>query len=316
MKRAILNVVAGATIVAAGAMGALAQDKPSGLTFITAGQGGSWYSMGGGMARMLSEAGIETTSEIGAGGVGNVPLISQGRGDLGFTTTIVPPMARDAVEPFTAPITNVQALMRLSQNILHISVRDDAGITDIAGLAGQSYASQKVGNVSTEAFKSALAAVGLTEDDLELTRGSQGFGATETKDRRVVGFTATTNPPSPAMSEVTQTMDVSFLSISDDVFSQMAETNAGYVRAVIPANTYRNQDEDIQTVGTDLIIIVNEDMSENDAYWLTRTFVENLEALGSIHGSLSELTAEHMAGVTGADLHPGARRYFEEIGVL
>src|SRR5690606_37302370 len=307
MKRIACAVIL-ATAFAVSAVAAEGQ-KPQQLTIFTGPQGGSWYAMGGGFAKLFSDAGVRANAEIG-GGVSNIAVVSQGRGELGFTMSIVPRMAELGQEPYKQKITNVRAIANLGPNKVHIVVASDSGVDSIKDLKGKKFASQPVGNVTTEAFKAVLKANGMDEDDLDLTRGGQGFGANQMKDRRVVGFTATTLPPSPAFSEVAQTLDVKFLPIDDATLAGMQKDNPGFTRAVIPAGTYPGQDEDLPTAATDLLIITRAETPDEVAYWVTKTLHENIEQLRKIHSSLADLKADEMAKTPGLELHPGAARYY------
>ena len=308
-----------AALLAAGlaATPALAQEAkaPGQLTIFSGPQGGSWYAMGGGMAQLFSEAGVRSSAEVGAG-ISNVVVVSQGRGELGYTMSIVPAMAAKGEEPFQAPIKNVYGLANLGDNYIQILVRDDTGIEDVSGLKGQKFGSQPVGAVTAVALESVLKAYGLFEGDVEITRGSQSYGANETKDRRIVGYTATSNPPTPSFVEVAETIDSHFLPISDEAFESLKADNSGFVRASIPAGTYRGQDEDVPTASTALILMSSDAMTDDEAYWVTKTLAENIDKLQAMHAGMREITVKDMAQVVGLELHPGARRYYEEVGAL
>jgi TRAP transporter TAXI family solute receptor len=303
MKRFLIPMCAALAIAAPGVQAADGA-KPQQVTIFTGPQGGSWYAMGGGFAKLFSDQGVRSNAEVG-GGVSNVAVVGQGRGELGFTMSIVPRMAERGEAPFKQKITNVRAIGSLGTNVVHIAVMKDAGVETVADL-----------NVTTEAFKGVLAANGLKEEDLDLTRGGQGYGAAQMKDRRIVGFTATTLPPSPAFSEVAQSLDVKFLPIADATLKKMQEANPGYSRGVIPAGTYNGQTEDIPTAATGMLIVTRAEMSDDEAYWITRTLAEHIGDLRKIHSSLSDLTVEEMAKTPGLDLHPGALRYYKEKGLI
>lgn len=311
----VFTSLAGALLVGLGAAGALGQEAPQQISIFTGPQGGSWYGMGGGFAKLFSDVGVRANAEVG-GGISNVVQVAKGQGELGFSMSIVPRMAELGMEPFQEKITNIRGIANLAENKVHIVVHEDSGVSAVEDLKGKKFASQPVGNVTTEAFKAVLKANGMSEDDLDITRGGQGYGANQMKDRRVVGFTATTNPPSPAFADVSQSLDVEFLPIDDATFAAMKEDNPGFVRTEIPAGTYRGQDEPIRTAGTDLIVIAGADMPDEQAYWITKTMVERLDQLRNIHASLKDLTVEEMADVQGLALHPGAEKYYQEIGAL
>ncbi|WP_439579363.1 TAXI family TRAP transporter solute-binding subunit [Elioraea sp.] len=293
-----------------------AQGKPpQQLTIFTGPQGGSWYAMGGGFARIFQEAGIRASSEVG-GGVSNVAVVSAGRGEMAFTMSAVPPLAVRGEAPFRAPITNIRAIGTIGPNHVHIVVAADSGVTSIAELRGKAFASQPVGNVTTEAFRLVLQAAGMREEDLALTRGGQGYGASQMKDRRVVGFTATTLAPSPAFLDVAQSLEVRFLPIDGDLRARMIQLNSGFRPGELPAGLYRGQSAPVPTAVTDQLIIVRAEMAEDEAYWVTRTLAENLAKLRQIHASLGALQLAELGLRTGVDFHPGAERFWREAGVL
>ena len=60
---------------------------------------------------------------------------------------------------------------------------------------------------------------------------------------------------------------------------------------------------------------VNKDMSDDVAYSLTKAMFENLDDAHSVSDGLAPLTAENAFVSLKARLHPGAIRYYEEIGV-
>jgi hypothetical protein len=290
-------------------------EAPQQLTIFTGPQGGSWYAMGGGLARIFQEAGVRASSEVG-GGISNLVVVSNGRGEMGFTMSVVPPMARQGEAPFRQPITNLRAVGTIGPNHVHVVVAEDSSVTSLADLRGRPFASQPVGNVTTEAFRLALQAAGMSEEDLQLTRGGQGYGASQMKDRRIVGFTATTLTPSPAFLDVSQSLDVRFLPIDGDLRARMRQLNAGFRDGAIPAGTYRGQTAAVPTVVSDQLIFLRAEMDDAQAYWIARTLAENLAKLRAIHVSLANLQLADFAQTSGMEFHPGVARYWREAGVL
>lgn len=307
-----------ASLMIAGAIAgttAMADEKPDQITIFSGRAGGSWYGMGGGLAKIFIDNGVKSSAEVG-GGISNLAMVGAGKGELGFSMSIVPRMGRLGMAPFKSKVTNIMAIAQLSANKVHIVVSKSSGVNSIADLRGKKFATQPVGNVTTEAFKAVLAAKGMTESDLNLTRGGQGYGAKEMKDRRIVGFTATTTPPSPALAEIAQSIDVKFLGIDDETFALMKKANPGFVRDTLKAGTYRGQTEAVPTAATAMIIVVNEAMPDAQAYWIAKTMSENLSKMRNIHKAWSKLTVKGLASVTGVELHPGAAKYYREAGAL
>ncbi|CAM9947772.1 unnamed protein product, partial [Chrysoparadoxa australica] len=70
-----------------------------------------------------------------------------------------------------------------------------------------------------------------------------------------------------------------------------------------------------QTVAQPNLLVTTADTPEDVVYEVVKTMYENLPFLRSVHGSLNDLSPENaLKGIT-VPLHPGAIRYYEEIGI-
>ena len=179
-------------------------------------------------------------------------------------------------------------------------------------------ASQSMASGSRQIFEDTLRAYGLNgEDDLNIVfRGGGGAGAKPVRDRQAIGFIATTAPPTSSISETAQALPIRLLPVSDEAFKKMKAKNPGYGRGVIPAGIYKGIDKDVPTVSDDTVLIANRDLPDEYAYWIVRTIAENLKDIRLIHRALKNLTVKKMAQVQALKIHPGAVKYYKEVGVL
>ena len=102
--------------------------------------------------------------------------------------------------------------------------------------------------------------------------------------------------------------------LAPETMAKMVEM--GYNYATVPANTWNGQTEDIKTVGSQQIILVSTTMDDDVAYALTKAVCEHAKELGEAVASMSYFKPE-TAGtriVTGVPLHPGAKKYYDEMG--
>jgi len=289
--------------------------KPEKVTIATGNQGTPWSVVGATISQVLADAGVKSNTELG-GGLSNVVTVSNGRTNTGFTMAAVMPMAYAGEKPFPKKIDNLRGIGSFMINTTHVLVRKDAEIKDFESLKGKPYATQPIGNVTTLAFQLLLKAAGLSEGALKISRGGQNFGANQLKDRKVVGFTATTGVPSAAFIDAAQTIDVGFLPVSPDMLKKVQKINAGFVACEIPANTYKGQTKAVPTMCTQSMLITNTSVSDDEAYFITKTIVEHLDTIKKSHGSVKNLTPEFMAHPPAIELHPGAKRYYVEKGFL
>jgi TRAP transporter TAXI family solute receptor len=285
--------------------------KPASVTIVTGVTKGTWYPIGAVVADIFTKAGVKASAEPG-GGVGNIYSVSMGKAQLGITTADLPALAKAGTPPFKNPAAGFLGFCFLFPNFEHIIVRKDAGINTVADLKGKPFASQRLNTSSQVIFSDVLWAYGLKEDDLKVTRGSQGEGVELMKDRQVVGQTAVTAPPSAAFTEIHTLLNVKVLPLSEEAVKKLIEKNPGYVRTILPKGTYPTQDQDVLGIGSDSILIVQEKMPEGEVYWMAKTLIDNLTALRGAHATMKNLTVEKLSQVAGLKLHPGAARAFKE----
>lgn len=102
--------------------------------------------------------------------------------------------------------------------------------------------------------------------------------------------------------------------LADETLATLCEQGYDYV--TVPAGTWKGQDVDIKTVGSQQCIIVSADMDEEVAYNITKALCENRDILVNTSAVLANFNPE-VAGskaLTGCELHPGAARYYQEMG--
>ena len=102
--------------------------------------------------------------------------------------------------------------------------------------------------------------------------------------------------------------------LSDETLAALCEQGYDYV--TVPAGTWNGQDVEIKTVGSQQCIIVSADMDEEVAYQITKALCENRDILVNTSAVLANFdpTVAGSKALTGCDLHPGAARYYEEMG--
>src|SRR5262249_24383824 len=89
-----------------------------------------------------------------------------------------------------------------------------------------------------------------------------------------------------------------------------------YVPSVIPARTYAGQSEAVETAGVVNFLVTREGVSADMVYAMTKSLFGNLGQLVQTHPAAGGLSVR--AGLTGMPLplHPGAERYYREVGLL
>ena len=84
---------------------------------------------------------------------------------------------------------------------------------------------------------------------------------------------------------------------------------------VHPAGSYPGQDKDVNTISQPNFLAVNDNVDEEHVYRLTKSIYENLSFLQAIHPATKEMAIEKAIAGLPVPLHPGAKRYYKEIGL-
>lgn len=317
-RRSMMAFGAGAAFAGALPAGrAAAQNRPANLSLAGGSPGGVLYPVSAGLAKLLTDKGVRTNAEEGAG-TSNALNVAAGRADLGIGLSTVNFQAMRGQPPFRQPLATLRGLCFLFEQIVHIMVTQDSGVRSLAELRGKPMAAQPQSAGSTMILNDILRAAGLAgEQDLNVVlRGGPAVGARAVQDRRAIGFHGTVAIPAGAFSEAAVSVPLRLLPIPDDVFAKLAAANPAYSRATIPGGSYTGIAEGVPSAADPAVLMCNAAMPDDHAYWVVRTIGENIETMREMHPSMRAYSRERMTTVGALPLHPGAARYYREIGVL
>jgi TRAP transporter TAXI family solute receptor len=104
--------------------------------------------------------------------------------------------------------------------------------------------------------------------------------------------------------------------LADETLAKLCDEGFDYI--TVEPNTWNGQTEAIKTVGSQQCIIVSSEMSDEAAYNIIKALCDNREILVNTSAVLANFNPE-VAGskaLTGCDLHPGALRYYTEMGYI
>ena len=158
-----------------------------------------------------------------------------------------------------------------------------------------------------------LAAAGLTVEDIIPQYQNFDESADALKDGKIDAAFIVAGAPTPAITELSMTNgNVRIVPIDGDIAKTLMENNTFYSVYKIPAETYKNQAEDVLTVTVKATLIVSADASEDAVYALTAAIFDNIEAITKEHAKGAELSLENATEGLTVPFHAGAAKYFKE----
>ena len=174
------------------------------------------------------------------------------------------------------------------------------------------------GSGSEEVFRAVFEAHGITYEDIESWGGrieyvGGGSGADLFRDGHANVLSNAAPQPYSTWVEVAASRDVVLLPIDEAAADAMREL--GYDVDTIDSTPYGDPTGMILSAGPTSILIVNKDVDEELVYQMTKLLYENFDNLIEIQSDLRGFDPENAANAE-IPLHPGAERYYREIGLI
>ena len=284
------------------------------IRFVTGPQGGSWYPLGGAIKNLVENRieGVNIQILPGAG-IANVKAVESGQAKIGLANSVSTVDAINGRAPFTEKAENVCNVATLYPQFFQVVTLPEANIKSPADLKGKSLAGQQKGNTAEAITDHMLRAYEIGLDDLSrVSYGSYTDSVTLMKDGNAQFFTLGTTIPAGAVMDLASARDIRLMPIPEDGLKRMQAYNPGYMRGVIPAGTYPDQAEDVETVEYATHFIARCELEEQFVYDLLDSIYNGLEDLSSIAKAITGVDANQMGADIGVPMHPGALRWYKE----
>lgn len=294
--------------------GAMAQEQ---LSIATGGTGGVYYPIGGGLAEIINAQveGYSATAEVTGASVENMGLVATGDADLAIALADTVAQAYAGTGRFEGQqLPMVRGLASIYANMVQIVALEGSGITTLEDLRGRRVSIGAPGSGTEVNAGAILQANGITYDDID----EQRLNFNETADALAngdidAGFWSVGAPNSSILNLAT-TNSIVILQLSESEMAAARAADATFALTRLPGGTYTGVDTDITVLGIPNVLVVSEEMPDDLAYAITRAMFENIADLQAVHPAANETTVEFTMSATPVPLHPGAIRYFEEIG--
>lgn len=309
---------------------------PATYSWTAGGMGGGWYTQAGGMAAIVKNAVPEITIKvIPGGGTVNPAKVDAGQDNFGWGVGYVDKAAYDGTAPiFDKAYKNIRGLAgNFSVDFYHFLAAKNTGISTIDELVAKVKAGEKVNlagpmvGTSERMLTSLLFEnyYGISYEQIEKNGGRVIYAAYGDmvnlfKDRHVDYVIACLGLPGSAITEMAISRDAILLAASDDLVKFSASTygTVSYESGLnkVPAGTYKGIDKDVQAIGHSTEIIAGATMPDIVAYHFVKALMENIDDVKALNPSFQKYFSKEIAPSTMVPLHPGAEKYYREIGVL
>jgi TRAP transporter TAXI family solute receptor len=321
LLRTLTATVTGIALAALLAGPVPAQSKVT-LVFSAGPTGGSWTPMAGATAEVIKKKFPELDVQVEPGAaLVNMEKIRNDKADLGWSMTNVLSDALAGKGQWAGKQTDrAMYVATYYPNVWQLVVPASADIKTIKDLKGKPVALPARGNTSlADGWEVVLKVNDMKLDDLgPKSYGPLSSNAEAVKNRQALAAGWFTVVPGSFILDLGSTMKLRMIPVSDAEFAKIKQINAGFVRHVVKAGTYADQgiEADVPTFQAPTILIASSKTPADAIYKVTKAIVEGRGDFVHVAKNMAGITPKDMGQDYGMPYHPGAAKYYKEIGVL
>ena len=284
------------------------------ITYKSAKSTSSYYQMAVEIAEAMkkgSDGNVIVTVEESQGSVQNVMEAIGRTNNYVFTTPpVLIKLARGGKAMFkdksNPRFDEVKALFPIPSLTMHFVMSKSSGVRNFGEMEGKTILLGK-GSFGAKEGAKYLKLFGL-EGKVKLAEVELSNAVPALKNGQIDGFVTAGSFPAPNVIEAAASAGAKVVSLNDEQVKASKRT-----RLVIPAGTYAGQSEDIITTSLPVVAFTTSDMNNDTAYLLTKTYWENKKSLGEAAKWWNGVSLDMLENIL-TDIHPGAKKYYQEVG--
>jgi TRAP transporter TAXI family solute receptor len=288
------------------------------LGLATGGTTGTYYALGGDIAAlwMANIPDLDVTAQSTGGSKANIMLINDREAELATVQNDVMYYAYQGDQDFFdgQVIDSFTAIGALYPELVQIVVAADSGIKTPTDLKGRNVGIGAVGSGVYFNAVQILENAGLTIDDISPHYYSFDESSTAFQNQQIDAFFVTSGLPNTSIIEVANKRDINLVGLDEAALATLMEKYSFYVPVTVEAGTYAGMAEDVTVPAVGAVLICATDLDEEIVYQLTKVLYEQTDSLS--HAKKTSISAEAAVQGVPVPFHPGAQRYFTEIGLL
>ena len=288
------------------------------LSFGTAPPGGAFFVVGGALTEVLNarpDEGWQVTAEATSGSQENIRRLATGELDFALSNAAITYFAVRGTEGWD-PAYPMRTVMTLAPNVALFLTKSTSGVATIGDLKGKRVVIGPAGAGFEYFVRPLLAAHGLDYDDFSPVNANQAAAVDMLADGSVAAAFLGGAVPTSSITQAASGRDVVLVPLGAAERAALIEQYPFFEAVEIPADTYPGQTEAYAglDVGS-MHLIVAADADEALVYRVTKTIYEKREDVVERHAAGRAINPKNVVRDTGTPFHPGAIRYYEELGI-
>jgi len=154
----------------------------------------------------------------------------------------------------------------------------------------------------------------LLADDID----EQRLNFNETADALANGDVAagfwSVGAPTSSIMNLATSKSIRMIELSSAEMKAAQAANPIFAQTKLAGGIYEGVGSNVPVLGVPNVLTVSSEMSDDLAYAITKAMFENIDELKAVHPAANQTTIDFTLAATPVPLHPGAVRYYEEVG--
>jgi TRAP transporter TAXI family solute receptor len=289
------------------------------INVLTGGQSGVYYPVGVALSQIYAKdiPNVRSTAQVTRASAENLNLLQSGRGEVAFTLADALSDAWKGNEEagFKQKLDRLRGISGLYNNYIQIVANADSGIRTLADLKGKRVSVGAARSGTELNAREILKAAGLSYSDLgKVEYLPFGESVELMKNRQLDATLQSAGLGVASIRDLATAIKIVVIPVPPEVVAKVGDP--AYQPAVIPANTYTGQTTDIPTAAIPNFLVTHSGVPEELVYRMTKAMYDNLDTLYAAHNAARAIKRENALKGMPVPLHPGAERYYREVGLI
>ena len=289
------------------------------LSVGTAPPGGAFFVVGGAIAQVVSDhtgdMNWEVSAEATKGTQENIRRLAKGELEFALANAAISYFAVQGEGAWKGE-QPIRVVMTLAPNVALFITPQSSGVKTISDLKGKRAVVGPAGAGFEYFLEPILAAHSVSYEDFTPLHNTQAGAVDMLADGSAAAAFLGGAVPTASITRASSSQKIFFIPFDDTAKQSLFENYPFFNTVVIPSGTYRGQDEPFHGMNVGAMhLITAANIEEETVYRFTKTLYEQRAEVVKIHPAGKAINPKNVVKDTGTPFHPGAVRYFKEIGI-
>ncbi len=311
----ILGLIVSLGLVASSA----SAQKRKFLSVGTAPPGGAFFVVGGAIAQVVSQhtgdLNWEVSAEATKGTQENIRRLAKGELEFALANAAISYFAVRGEGAWRGE-QPIQVVMTLAPNVALFITSQSSGVKKISDLKGKRVVVGPAGAGFEYFLEPILGAHGVSYEDFTPLHNTQAGAVDMLADGSAAAAFLGGAVPTASITRAAASQNIFFIPFDDAAKQELFANYPFFNAVVIPSGTYRGQDDAFNGMNVGAMhLITAADVDEETVYQFTKVLYEQRPEVVKIHPAGRAINPKNIVKDTGTPFHPGAIRYYKEIGI-